>query len=449
LSATEGNSVLVVGVGVNNRPLLRYWRERGARVVAADRAPADQFPGPLDADVEWCLGPDYLEEALRIGPYAEVYVTPGMPKDHPVLRRLEAAGSRLTCETDLFLRQCPAPVLGITGSAGKTTTTTLLGSILRADGSRPTFVGGNIGRSLLPDLPRIGPDSWVVMELSSFQLELTTVSPHGAAVLNIAPNHLDVHKTFAAYVDAKAHIFREQTASDWLVLPDPPPPSLVPALTAHRGRRLAFSTDHPVARGAYVDGDWIVWAGGGPERRVLPTSAWQVPGRMNLANACAAATMALAAGARLEAVGEALAAFRGVPHRLEPVRDVGGVRYVNDSIATSPDRTLAALEAISGPLVVICGGYDKHLDYGELGRALTDRARVVILLGQTAEKIARALGPGPAVFRVASLDEAVATAAREARPGETVLLSPASASYDMFRNFEERGERFRALVEAL
>jgi len=443
------SSILVVGVGVNNRPLLRYWRDRGVRVVAADRTPADQYGAPRDPDVEWCLGPDYLEEAARLGPYDEVYVTPGMPKDHPVLRRLEAGGSRLTCETDLFLRECPAPVLGITGSAGKTTTTTLLGSILETDGSRPTFVGGNIGRSLLPDLPRIGPDSWVVLELSSFQLELTTRSPHGAAVLNIAPNHLDVHKTFAAYVDAKAHIFRHQTASDWLVLPDPPPPPLASTLASHRGRRLAFSVEHAVDRGAYVAGDWIVWAGGGPERRVLPTAAWRLPGRMNLANACAAATMALAAGARLEAVGEALAAFRGVPHRLEWVREVAGVRYVNDSIATSPDRTMAALEATAGPLVVICGGYDKHLDYEDLGRALTTRARAVILLGQTADKIARALGPGPAVFRVGSLEEAVATASREARAGETVLLSPASASYDMFRNFEERGERFRALVEAL
>lgn len=448
-SQGTGDAVLVVGVGINNRPLLAYWRARGVRVVAADRTPPGQFAGPLDAGVAWCLGPDYLEQAVALGPYREVYVTPGMVKDQPLLRRLAEQGSLLTCETDLFLAECPAPVLGITGSAGKTTTTSLVGAMLAADGSRPVFVGGNIGRSLLPDLPAISADSWVVMELSSFQLDLTRHSPHGAAVLNIAPNHLDVHGSMEAYVGAKAHIFAAQTPTDWLVLPEPPPASLGAALKRHRGRRLGFRVDGPVERGVYVADGWLLWAGGGAERRILPVDAWPLPGRMNLANACAAATMALAAGARLDAVADALARFRGVPHRLEPVREVDGIRFINDSIATAPDRTLAALEAVPGPLVVIAGGYDKHLDYDELGRALTRRARVVVLLGQTADKIARALGPGPSVFRAGSLAEAVLIARREACPGDAVLLSPASASYDMFRNFEERGDQFRMLVGSL
>jgi UDP-N-acetylmuramoylalanine--D-glutamate ligase len=441
--------VLVVGVGINNRPLLRYFRERGVAVVAADRTPADRFAGPRDADVWWCLGPDYLEQACRLAPFSEVYLTPGMVKNQPGVEALVDADTRLTCETDLFLRSCPAPVIGITGSAGKTTTTTLLGAILRRDGGRPVHVGGNIGESLLPALPRIDPDSWVVMELSSFQLELTTVSPHGAAVLNLAPNHLDVHPSYEAYAEAKSHIFQHQSPSDWLVLPEPPPPLMEQALERHVGRRLSFQLGEPVARGAYARDGYIRWAGGGAERIVMPIAEWRLPGRMNLLNACAATAMALSAGARIEAVRDAMADFEGVPHRLELVREMDGIRFINDSIATAPDRTLAALEAVDGPLLVILGGYDKHLDYTELGQALRGRVRVAIVMGQTGPAIARAIGQGPPVLEAGSLKEAVTLARNHARSGDTVLLSPASASYDMFRNFEERGEQFRTLVHDL
>ena len=442
-------SILVVGVGINNRPLLNYFGDRGVPVVAADRMAPEQYQGPLDPRVRWCFGPDYLEQARRFGPYEEVYLTPGMIKRQPGVLALLQNETRLTCETDLFLKNCPAPVIGITGSAGKTTTTSLVGAILRQDGSRPVYVGGNIGESLLPELSRISPDSWVVMELSSFQLELTDTSPHGAAVLNLAPNHLDIHPSYEAYAEAKSHIFQHQSSSDWLVLPEPPPPLLVPALAQHQGRRLGFGVGEPVSRGAYAADGAIRWAGGGAERTVMPISEWRLPGRMNLRNDCAATTLALAAGARLEAVREALSTFTGVPHRLEVVREHGGVRYVNDSIATAPDRTLAALEALEGPLIVILGGYDKHLDYAELGRALTDRVRVAVVLGETGPAIARAIGPGPMVLEAKSLEEAVVLARRQAREGDTVLLSPAAASYDMFRNFEERGERFRTLVHDL
>ena len=441
--------VLVVGVGINNRPLLRYFGERGVPVVAADRMEPDQYSGPREPGVQWCFGSDYLEQARRLGPYEEVYLTPGMIKRQPAVLALLGEGTRLTCETDLFLKNCPAPVIGITGSAGKTTTTSLVGAILRQDQSRPVYVGGNIGESLLPELARINPDSWVVMELSSFQLELTETSPHGAAVLNLAPNHLDIHPSYEAYAEAKSHIFRHQSPSDWLVVPEPPPPLLGSALAEHQGRRLAFRVGEAVPRGAYAADGAIRWAGGGAERVVMPVAEWHLPGRMNLENACAATALSLAAGARLEAVREVLSTFTGVPHRLEVVGEYGGVRYINDSIATAPDRTMAALEALAGPLIVILGGYDKHLDYAELGRALTDRVRMAVVLGQTGPAIARAIGPGPAVLEARSLEEAVALARRHARPGDTVLLSPAAASYDMFRNFEERGERFRTLVHDL
>jgi UDP-N-acetylmuramoylalanine--D-glutamate ligase len=437
---------LVVGLGINNRPLLPYLAARGYRVVAADRRNREDLElAGLTADA-WCFGPTYLEDAAAHGPYDEVYLTPGMKKRHPVLDRLVNDGARLTCETDLFLAECPAPVMGITGSAGKTTTTTLVGDMLRRDGTRRVFVGGNIGRSLLPELTAIQRDDWVVMELSSFQLELVERSPHGAALLNLAENHLDIHGTMEAYAAAKARIFRFQGSDDWLVLPKPPPHLLMPALQQHQGRRWWFSRQEPVDAGTYVAGGHIRWRDDQADVAVLPIAEWRLPGAMNVDNALAATAIALAAGAAVDAVAEALRAFRGVPHRLEVVGEGRGLRFVNDSIATAPQRTLAALEAVSGPLVMILGGYDKHLDYRELAAAVAARARVVVLVGQVAEAIQAALPPGPEVIRADSFDDAVHRAIAAARPGDTVLLSPAAASYDMFRNFEERGERFRTLV---
>lgn len=446
-----GKRVLVVGLGVNNRPLLPYWLDRGSEVVAADRSPEVASDVMPDARVRWCVGPNYLQEARRLGPYDEVYLTPGMVKTQPDLALLRADGAELTCETDLFLKECPAAVIGITGSAGKTTTTSIVGDILRRDGRRPVFVGGNIGVSLLPELDHMTPDSWVVMELSSFQLELVHRSPHGAALLNLSENHLDIHGDMASYTAAKRRIYEYQRPEDWLVVPDPLPPGIDPEAEHHRGRRILFSDGHPVSRGTYVDSGWIWWCGGGEPRRVLDLQRWRLPGAMNVRNALAATAIALSAGASLEAVSEGLAEFKGVPHRLELVAEVSGVRYINDSIATAPDRTLAALEAITGPLVVIAGGYDKHLDYTALGRALRSRAKAVVLVGQTADKLRQALGPNPScvVTDAESFDAAFSSAVAMAAPGDTVLLSPGSASYDMFRNFEERGERFRVLVRQL
>ncbi len=453
-------SILILGLGINNAPLLPYWAARGAQITVADRH--DGVVDPKAQSVRWAVGPSYMEEALAHAPYDRIYLTPGIPPHHPDVQRL-AAGAVLTCETDLFLSACPAPVLGITGSAGKTTTTTLLGAMLVEDGSRPVHVGGNIGRSLLASVDAIKPADWVVMELSSFQLELVTRSPAGAAVLNLSPNHLDHHRDMAEYAAAKARIFQFQGPDDFLVTDAAPPPLMAAALAQHRGQRDTVSLTGPVERGAYLDGRTMMWR---PEtgRTAIPVQTldhWQLPGRMNVHNALVAMALALRAGADPGAVAAALAAFRGVPHRLEPVAVQGGIRYINDSIATAPDRTLAALEAIADRwggqargLVLVAGGYDKHLDYSALGRALAERARIVALTGPTGPAIADAIraaaapGTGPHLIGPLPFDEAVQAALQAARPGDVVLLSPASASYDAFRNFEERGQRFRALVAA-
>ncbi|MDA8197835.1 MAG: UDP-N-acetylmuramoyl-L-alanine--D-glutamate ligase [Thermaerobacter sp.] len=452
-------NILILGFGINNAPLLPYWVARGARVTVADRN--ESVVDPAATAVRWTVGPSYVEQAQACGPYDRIYLTPGIPPHHPDVQRL-AAGAVLTCETDLFLALCPAPVLGITGSAGKTTTTTLLGAMLAEDGRRPVHVGGNIGRSLFAIVEAIQPGDWVAMELSSFQLQLVTKSPAGAAVLNLSPNHLDHHRDMGEYAAAKARIFQFQSPDDFLVTDAVPPPLMAAALARHRGQRVTVSLTAPVEQGAYLEGGTMMWRPE-PGRAALPIQTldrWRLPGRMNVHNALVAMSLALRAGARPEAVAAALAAFRGVPHRLELVAEQGGIRYINDSIATAPDRTLAALDALGNasgggrprPLVLVAGGYDKHLDYGPLGRALAERARMVALTGPTGPDIARAIsaavapGSGPRLLGPLPFDDAVQAALEAAEPGDIVLLSPASASYDAFRNFEERGQRFRTLV---
>ncbi len=452
-------SILILGFGVNNAPLLPFWVARGARVTVADRRESTVVPaaGP----VVWAVGPDYVEQALDHGPYDRVYLTPGIPPHRPEVARL-AAGALLTCETDLFLTLCPAPVLGVTGSAGKTTTTTLLGAMLAQEGSRPVHVGGNIGRSLLGSLDAIQAGDWVAMELSSFQLQLVTRSPAGAAVLNLSPNHLDHHRDMGEYAAAKARIFQFQGPGDFLVTDAAPPSLMERVLAQHRGQRDTVSLTAPVEQGAYLDRRTMMWRPdrGGAAIPIQTLDHWMLPGRMNVHNALMAMTLALRAGAHPEAVAEALATFRGVPHRLELVAERDGIRYVNDSIATAPDRTLAALDAFADlsfagrprPLLLVAGGYDKHLDYGPLGRALAQRARMVALTGPTGPDIARAITAaaapqaGPRLVGPLPFDEAVEAVLQAAEPGDVVLLSPASASYDAFRNFEERGQRFRTLV---
>ncbi|GAB6877446.1 UDP-N-acetylmuramoyl-L-alanine--D-glutamate ligase [Thermaerobacter litoralis] len=472
--------VAVVGLGRSNRALMRYLLAHGVPVVGCDRQPPDQADPEIralgEAGVELHLGPDYLR-VLTERPFGTVFLTPGMKKDLPEIRAARAAGAHIRGEIDLFLERCRATVVGVTGSAGKTTTTSLIGEGLRraaAPGGplegRPVYVGGNIGRPLIEEVDRIPPEALVVLELSSFQLELCHRAPQVAVYLNLRPNHLDIHGTMEAYAAAKARIVELQPATGWAVLngDDPAPAGLAPrapgrvavfAASGRVARRLAEQEagrrGGPV-RAAYLEGDHLVVWDGDRERPVLDARTMILRGAHNRLNALAAILAGWVAGAPPEAMAEAAAAFRGVEHRLELVRELDGVRYYNDSIATAPDRTLAALEAFTEPVVLIAGGYDKGIPFDPLGPAVCRRARAVVLLGKTAGAIQRVIeeaaareGRGPAVRRVGSLEEAVAEARRLARPGDVVLLSPACASYDMFRDYTERGRRFKELVMAL
>lgn len=446
--------VAVVGLGVNNRPLVPYLLSKGLQVIVADKRPIENLRESLAAmglaDKVVILGGDtYLTDLARIQNIARVYLTPGMVKTLPPIHQLRQQGAYITCETDVFLQHCPAPIIGITGSAGKTTTTTLVTEALREDGQYSIFVGGNIGHSLWEDLDKITIQSRVIMELSSFQLELVEHSPQGAVILNLSPNHLDIHGSMAAYAAAKSNIFRYQQTDNWVLLPYPP--TLLDFMdTEPPGRVLYFATTDHGAPGTFISHGWIMFRDfSSTVSPCFPLSWIQLPGNHNVLNVLAAVAVVKMAGGSTSAMGRTVQRFQGVPHRLEKVRKHDNILYINDSIATAPDRTIAALRAITDPIVLLAGGYDKHLDYDELGQVIAGSSvHHVIVLGQVQEKLAQAIGRhgNIPVLRAETFDMAVDMARLVANPGDTVLLSPAAASYDMFQNFEERGQRFRDLV---
>ena len=425
-------SVAVVGLGVSNMAVVRWLAARGARLTGFDQK-SEEALGPAAEELRrlgarLVLGPDYLERLDA--DWDAVFLTPGVPKDLPVLQRLRDRGVALPSEIGLFFSLCRAPVIGITGSSGKTTTTSLVGEMLRR-GPRPVYVGGNIGRPLLEAAESIPEDAWVVLELSSFQLEMLDRSPRIAVVTNVTPNHLDVHGTMAAYV------------ADFAVLHADDPETQ--AMTAEApGRVLTFSRRGPVPQGAWVDGRAVVVktdAAGAGADVVCTLDDIRLPGEHNVENVLAAAAVARLCGIGPDDIRRA-------------VREWRGVRFYNDSIATSPARAAAGIRAFEAPVVLIAGGYDKKLPFDELAQALPGRVHTLVLLGATARAIEQAVlehgrrtgSPAPRIVHAASLEEAVEHARRAARPGDVVLLSPACASYDMFPNFEVRGRRFRELV---
>ncbi|HSW09284.1 MAG TPA: UDP-N-acetylmuramoyl-L-alanine--D-glutamate ligase [Bacillota bacterium] len=448
--------VALVGLGLSHEALARFLAGEGVAVTVFDRKPADDLSARLGRlaglPVEYRLGEGYGRSWEE---FDTIFVTPGARLDDPLIGQARARGAVLSSETELFLMLCPAPVLGITGSAGKTTTTALTGAILEAAGI-PVRVGGNIGRPLIAEVLEIAPDEQVVLELSSFQLELLTISPEIAVLLNLRPNHLDVHGTFAAYMSAKANIFRHQLPGCWAVFSADDP--LTRRMGESRGTGVAwFSARGPVERGAFLE-DGRVWIAGQADP-VCEAGDLFLPGRHNLQNLLAATTAASLVGAGPAAAARAAREFRGVPHRLELVREVGGVRYVNDSIATTPDRTEAALDTVKGPILLILGGYDKKIGFDELAAKIVREGNIrhIFLTGATAAAIeqaiqraetaeGRAAPPREYHSSYADLLPAITGAAR---PGDTVLLSPACASFDSFANFEERGDLFRRFAASL
>jgi len=445
--------VAVLGIGISNTPLIKYLGKLGVSVTAFDQAGKEELQPALksleDLDIEYCLGPDYLE---KLRGFDIIFKTPKIRFDIPELLREAEAGAEITSEMEVFCRLCPARIFGVTGSDGKTTTTTLISKILEHHGYK-CWLGGNIGTPLLDRIDEIDGSDMVVLELSSFQLHTMHNRINTAVVTNVSPNHLDVHKSMQEYIDAKKNIFLYQDVNDTLVLnydnvitrgfaPEAP------------GKVIMFSRTADLDEGVVLSGGKIVLRRSGREMEIADVSDIRIPGVHNVENymAAAAATADFAGPSDVRAIA---VSFGGVEHRNEHVRTVNGVSFYNDSIGSSPSRTMATIRSFGDRVILIAGGYDKHLSYDEMGEVLAERVKCLVLFGQTSDKIEAALkygvkksgrGTGIPVYRCTSMEEAVRTAYENAVPGDVVLLSPASASFDHYRNFEERGNHFKKIV---
>ena len=457
----KGKRVVVLGLARQGKAAARYLAEHGAQVVVSDLKPPQALQAACDelADLplEFVLGshpPELLAGADLL------CLSGGVPADLPLAQQARTAGIGLTNDAQVFLEACPAATIGITGSAGKTTTTALVGRMaeehLRGS-TRRAWVGGNIGRPLLADLARIAAQDCVVLELSSFQLELMTAAVHVAALLNLTPNHLDRHRTMQAYTEAKARILDCQSTPDKAVLgcEDAGAWGLRQRV---QGDLLAFGREDHGTEGAFVADGRVCLRRQGAVLPVLPVTDIRLRGEHNLLNVLAACAIGQAADFSPGAMADAVRAFPGVPHRLEFVRRVRNADWYNDSIGTAPERTMAALRAFTEPIVLLAGGRDKDLPWDSFAELAAQRVDHLVLFGEAAEKIGRAIEAamrGRATARLETIDrcrhlaEAVQTAAQRAQPGDVVLLSPGGTSFDEFTDFEARGEAFRTMVQAL
>jgi UDP-N-acetylmuramoylalanine--D-glutamate ligase len=482
----NGKRVIIVGAGRQGLALARYLATHGAEVVITDRLTAQEL-GPAiqsldDLPIEWVLGKHPLEILERAD---IVCPSGGVPHSLPLLMEARRLGIPLSNDSQIFLETAPCPVIGITGSAGKTTTTSLAGNMALAAvdllaSSQATdlqysmtgqgvfsrsphariWIGGNIGTPLISYVDQMESIDLAIMELSSFQLEVMTRSPQVAAVLNVTPNHLDRHASMSAYWEAKARIVRFQTPPDITVLGRDDPGAWKLASEA-RGRVISFGKEEPPAgvEGTYLRPDGSSLMGrfaskdGWEDIDLMPRDAVSLRGEHNLANVLAACAIAAAAGLPVEAMQAGVAGFSGVPHRLEYVRTWRGADWYNDSIATAPERAMAAIRSFEEPLLLLAGGRDKSLPWSDFAVLVRDRVDHIILFGEAADTIEKAIqgaGIGKLDLRKCQdLHSAVHLAADVASPGDVVLLSPGGTSYDTFRDFEERGEAFRRWVMEL
>jgi UDP-N-acetylmuramoylalanine--D-glutamate ligase len=378
-----------------------------------------------------------------------VITSPGIPDDNPLLSEARVRGLEITNPTQIFFDRCPCPIVGITGSSGKSTTTSLIAAVLSAV-CHDVVLGGNIGIPMLDLLGQASPNSTAVLELSSFQLELLRSSPHLAVITNIAPNHLDRHRTMDRYVVAKSNIVAHQAATDFAVI-GADDPILEDLACNAKGKVLRFSVTDRVVDGAYLSGDALVSVKGGVETEVMTESELAIPGAHNVANALAAVAASTALGVGVDDMRAGVMSFSGLPHRLQRLGVWNGIAFVDDSIATSPERARVGLAATSGRVVLIAGGRSKALPWAPLVEGMDEKVRAAVLIGEAAGEMETAIRahPGPRVplVRASSMVEAVRRASELALTGDTVLLAPGCTSYDMFADFEERGDTFRMAVQ--
>ena len=446
----KNKRVLVVGLGKSGLAAARFLKTLGARVTVSDARPA-----LLIAELSELLDQGFMVEAgshglLTFRRQDLIVVSPGVPMSTPELKQVRAMGAHIIGELELGFEYLKGEVLAVTGSNGKTTTTTLIGEILKAAG-RDTLVGGNIGRPVTAMVEESKDESWSVLEVSSFQLEtVETFRPRIAMVLNITPDHLDRHGTFEVYAGLKARITEFQTGEDFLVLNgEDKETQMIAAKT--KAQVYWFSGRRPMKQGAFVHGESILFVAreGAKAEPVMPVAEISLAGAHNVENVLAAVCAARLAGVESETIRAAVREFKAVEHRLEFVREVGGVRYFNDSKATNVDATMKAVEAFAGGVHLILGGKDKGSDYRVLETLLRERVKTVITIGSAAEKIEHQLAGVVKIERAETIERAVALVRERASAGDTVLLAPACASFDQFENYEHRGRVFKELVHGL
>ncbi|MDB7922400.1 UDP-N-acetylmuramoyl-L-alanine--D-glutamate ligase [Flavonifractor plautii] len=453
LASLRGKRVAVLGIGVSNTPLIKMLLRADVEVTACDKRQREDFGGQAEEleslGAELRLGPDYLDGL----DHDVIFRTPGLRPDVPQLLAARERGSTITSEMEVFFQVCPCKTIAVTGSDGKTTTTTIIAELLKAAG-QSVYVGGNIGKPLLPDVDGMVPEDVAVLELSSFQLMTMEQSPDIAVVTNLAPNHLDVHKSMEEYIAAKENIFTHQGADGLLVLNQDNGITRGFAVSA-RGRVTRFSRREELEQGVFVR-DGAIWVRNAMhERPVLYLENILLPGEHNIENYMAAIG-ALDGLVPDQVVRDFAAKFAGVEHRIELVRTRNGVRYYNDSIASSPSRTIAGLRSFHQKVVLIAGGYDKHIPFDVLGPEVVEHVKALVLTGDTAPKlrqaVERAPGYDPAALPIVEykdFEAAVLAACGLAQPGDVVLLSPACASFDRFKNFMERGAAFKRIIYGL
>ena len=446
--------VAFIGTGVSHNELIRLFLSKGIDVTVLDRKPMEEYDKELLKSLDgakFITGPSYLE---ALEDFDVVYRTPGMYYNNPRLVEAREHGVVVTSEMESFFELCPCRIFAVTGSDGKTTTTTLISEFLKAEGYT-VWLGGNIGKALLPRIESISEDDYAVVELSSFQLISMRQSPDVAVITNITPNHLDVHGNMEEYIGAKCNILDHQSAFSRAVL------NLDNAETARlkdrvRGSLNFFSRREKPAVGAYLDSNRILcYRDGRKSVKIIPASEIRIPGEHNIENYLAA-ICAVWGDVSAESICKVARSFGGVEHRIEFVRELDGVKYYNDSIASSPTRVIAGLLSFNRKIIVIAGGYDKKIPFEPLAEPVNKYVKTLILMGATAPKIEKAVTETPfydpdelKILHAGSMEEAVNIARREAEPGDIVSLSPACASFDMYPNFEARGRDYKEKVRAL
>jgi UDP-N-acetylmuramoylalanine--D-glutamate ligase len=445
----SGKRVLVVGLGKSGIASALFLKKHGAQVTVSDSKPEDQLGNEI---------PLLLDQGIAVetGGHGErtfrgqdlIVVSPGVPVDSPPLVQARGLGETVIGEIELAVRFLPTNVIAITGSNGKTTTTTLTGEIM-AKGGFSTVVGGNIGRPAISLVERTSPETAVVLEVSSFQLEtIQQFRAHIAVVLNVTPDHLDRHRTFQSYADAKARIFENQQADDLAVL-NADDPVCVEMAKRTRGQVFWFSGRKEVKQGTYVTAGQITFVKGGRRQEIMPVSEVPLKGAHNLENILAASCAGALAGCKPDLIRQAIRGFKAVEHRLEYVATIRGVEYYNDSKATNVDATIKALESFPANVHLILGGKDKGSDYTVLNDLLRERVKRVYTIGAAAAKIESEISTAAELLSAGTLAAAIRSAASSAKPGDIVLLAPACASFDQFRNYEHRGKVFKETVWAI